>query len=315
MKTRSALVVCATVLLWSTANADVETFVLENGRLAGKLVNANLAPGNRRDRVNKPRGCIAKLVRALVRRRAYNSPAPVRIEENALGPDALALAKRLYEGQHKWSEDLKMWRSWVTTPRHAKAIANIRAIQDPAAAMALGELLATEREVTLRLEYVQVLGRLPGVFAKAPLIKAAIDDPNEAVSVACLKKLRKEGAQQAVRYFVRALNPQGQKDNFRINRAAIALAWMNDKEAIPALIEAVVTRHVMKVYPVPNPGAGGVASGGGTPKSIVSVIVNKKVIAALRTLTGQDFGTDKDAWRKWYVDANTPRDVNLRRSK
>ncbi|MCH7726321.1 MAG: hypothetical protein IH991_07580 [Planctomycetes bacterium] len=250
----------------------------------------------------------------VMRGRTWRTRQEILIEE---------FADRFDKAQKKWRKDLKMWRSWVNKRRHADAIAKIRAIRDPIAAKALGDLMAKEMDFGMRLEFVAVLGRLPVGAAKGPLIEAAIDDLNETVRAACLKELQKEGTQQAVKAFVKVLNPKGQKNNLRINRAGIALSWMKDKEAIPALIDAVVTKHIGQTSGAPNgatrfsptfgTGGSGFNFGGGGPKTIVRDVVNTDVIAALRKMTGEDFGTNKDAWRKWYVDANTPRHVNLRR--
>lgn len=228
-----------------------------------------------------------------------------------------------------WRRDLKMWRNWFGNERRqAEGIANIKAVNDPLAALALGEMLEDEPLRSMKLLYVEILGRLNSSAAKTPLIKAAVEDNDDVVREACLRELQKNGTKQAVGVFIRALDPKKQPDNLKINRAGIALSWMKDDDAIKPLIEALVTEHKIKVsgggggglgpigasFGGPSGGGGmGGLSAGKKPSIILQKVPNEGVLYALKQLTNVDYRYDQDTWKAWYARSRTPQNVSLRR--
>ena len=57
------------------------------------------------------------------------------------------------------------------------------------------------------------------------------------------------------------------KDNAAVNQAAVGLGYMQDRSAVPALIDALVTVHTYQVAPGGQPGqiSTGFGNGGGGP--------------------------------------------------
>ncbi len=227
--------------------------------------------------------------------------------------------------QKEWRSKLKMWRSWIGKKRSEEAIANIKAIRDPMAAMALGEMLEDEQLRQMKLLYIEVLGKLPHSAGGAALIKRALDDDDEAVRDACLDQLVECAPVHAVKAFVSVLEQATKatdpKSNVTINRAGVGLARMNDRSAVRPLIEALSTKHKIVLSSsggmgigaaFSNAGPGGLSMGG-KPQVVERDIPNQGVLEALRVLTGEDFRYDKDAWKNWYAESHTPPNVNLRR--
>ncbi len=238
---------------------------------------------------------------------------------------ALEAAKEEQEAAERaWSKNIRMWRSWALKRREKgpEGLANIRAINDPAAAATLIELLNEKDEPSqLKLLYIDVLAPMPGGAVTTELARRAILDPDAKVRERALEQLAKRGDKLAVRLFVNSLKDS---DNTVVNRAAAALAHLQDPEAAPALIEALVTKHKFQVGggAQMNPtfsndglgGGGGGLSMGGKPRIVVKEIQNVTVRDALLTLfPGINYGFDKAAWKKWLTQQTMPVSVNLRR--
>jgi len=124
--------------------------------------------------------------------------------------------------------------------------------------------------------------------------------------------------------FVQALK---HKDNTRVNRAAMGLAALKDPSTIGPLIDALVTTHKFKIVPS-NPGAmslgfgsdgrgnssGGIGIGGSQTRVVKREIPNEAVLAALVTLTGQNFDFEVKAWKRWYAgQTQQPGEIDFRR--
>jgi hypothetical protein len=136
------------------------------------------------------------------------------------------------------------------------------------------------------------------------------------------------------------------KDNARVNRAGDALAAIGDLTVVPELAAALVTVHTVvvpktqeeifseasgggvyrpwrtvtrpdgtmtRVYN-PLPPAGGSNVGGPlqTEKVFQVRCENTSVLAALETLTEQDFGYEQDKWLAWLRQHARERAAKLR---
>jgi len=116
-----------------------------------------------------------------------------------------------------------------------------------------------------------------------------------------------------------------------VQRAAVAIRDIGDMTAVPYLIGALVTRHRWKVE-VPQSPSVAVIGGNGSwlppeveglartgqlpygaivippatqPRTTRTVTIkgdvkNAEVLAALKKITGQDFGYNKRAWEAWW---------------
>src|SRR5690606_3163177 len=83
------------------------------------------------------------------------------------------------------------------------------------------------------------------------LVATSLADPDEEIRVACLDRIVELDPPNVADVYVRAL---ADKDNFRINRAAYALARLGDESTLAPLIDALVTKHTF-VFEAPNAGS------------------------------------------------------------
>lgn len=229
------------------------------------------------------------------------------------------------EAERTWAKQIRMWRSWVIKRREKapEGLAQLQAIADPAAATTLSELLNEEDEPReLKLVYVEVLGRLPGTTSTTALARRAIVDRDSKVRERAIEQLVRREDELALRLFIASLRDD---QNWVINRAAAALASLQDPDATVPLIEALVTKHKFQVGggggqlnpTFGNDSLGGGLGGlnmGGKPRIVVKETQNMTVRDALLALhPGVNFGFDKEAWKRWLTSATTPVGLNLRR--
>jgi len=191
----------------------------------------------------------------------------------------------------------------------------IKAIRDPAAVKPIVLAMRNESREAVRLLFTDVLGQIGTPEAARALAIWAIEDPVEEVRLHALEALAPLKSGEIVSYFVGRLRD---KDNAIVNRAAQALQRMGDPSAIPALIDALVTRHKIFI-PGTRPPTGmaagfsssstgksgmsfGAGSGGDTPKVVERPFSNPAVLEALVELSGgQNFGYDVRLWKHWYA--------------
>lgn len=191
----------------------------------------------------------------------------------------------------------------------------IRSIQDPAAVKPIVLALKNEKRDAVRLLLTDVLGQIKTPQAMRALAVIAVEDPVEEVRLHALDALAPSKSGEVVSYFVGRLRD---KDNSIVNRAAEALKRMGDPTAIPALIDALVTKHKILIPGTRPPGAigagfsssstgksgmtFGAGSGGDAPKLVEKAILNRAVLDALVTLSGgQNFNFDIRLWKQWYA--------------
>lgn len=192
----------------------------------------------------------------------------------------------------------------------------LRSIKDPAAVKPLVLAMKDERRDVVRLTLADVLGGIGSPEAIRALAIIAIEDPVEEVRLRALEFLAPTRSGEVVAYFVGRLQD---KDNTIVNRAGEALKRMGDPSAIPALIDALVTRHKFVIPGRRPPGAIGAgfsssstgqsgmsfgAGGGGDSTKIVErAIPNRAVLEALVELSGgKNFGFDVRLWKQWYAE-------------
>ena len=137
---------------------------------------------------------------------------------------------------------------------------------------------------------------------------------------ACWDELAQDGSPAITASLIKELES---KLNWRVNRAAVGLANMKPQQAVLPLIDALETTHK---YDIVKGGGNMSASfgSGGTGFSPGGKRIerreinhqNREVLNALSVLTdGVNFQFDEDRWRDWYARANTPPNINLRRSE
>lgn len=243
--------------------------------------------------------------------------------------DAISRQREL--GEKEWRRKLKIWFDQLDSPRRSSdALANIQAIRDPLAAPALGEVLANPKAPRqVRLLCLDVLNKLPAGMAEGVLIQLASNEADANLRDRALDELKRSGSRTAIQKFTHDLKS---KDNRKVNRGAACLARMGDPSVTRDLIDALITEHKFIIQQGSGGagsmgatfGGGGGGSGGdgglgglsmgGKPKMVKTDLKNETVLAALTSLNpGVNYGFNKDAWRRWYVDTHTTTHVNLRR--
>ena len=114
------------------------------------------------------------------------------------------------------------------------------------------------------------------------------------------------------------------KDNAQLNRAAEALGLLRVQATVPALVDALQTEHVMASGGAGGPdqmsvgfgsgGDSGLSMGGNGPKATRVAVRNERVLQALVSLTGKNFGWDEAAWKVWLASREAvPPGFDLRR--
>lgn len=221
---------------------------------------------------------------------------------------------------------MKTWRTWIVKPRSKKEAEGRRqflALRNPDAVPGLNELLREKDEPrALKILYIEALHRIGSAGGAVALIKEVLETKEPEVRDKALDALQDIGRQHAIAAFGKTLHDS---DNRKVNLAAVGLAAMNDRESVPALIDALVTKHKFQlrqqggalnpVFGGPGGGLGGLNMGGNKPKIIEKTFSNENVRDALVKLTGVNHGFDQQAWRHWLIRRDAPVSTQLRRSE
>ncbi len=228
--------------------------------------------------------------------------------------------KSVEEVEKKWRHDLKIWRGQIGKRRGAGALERISSVRDPFAAPAMAYLLDNESNPQLKEAYIGALATMNSSVATSALVKHSLEQRDERIRDLCRDALKRRGGRASMHSFIKALSSS---ENYRVNRAAAALASVGDRNAVLPLIDALVTTHK---YKVGGGGAGmttsfgnggsGLSTGGNKPKIVTQLYQNRAVLAALVVLTdGANLGYDKAAWRRWYTRSTAPAGLTLRRGE
>lgn len=238
--------------------------------------------------------------------------------------------------QNEWRPKIRLWLGWITgrdAPRRADAIAKFRELRDPDAVPAIADFLLSDTNIDVRHLAVQTLAQIDGQPPIPALARVALTDSEPSLQSGAFSALTVEQRTAAVPIIERALRDES---NLIVRRAATLLSKCGVRQAIPSLIDALATSHKMRVPQGPavavgfnRDGSQGNSSSGlppdveaalrtgqlpygvvidnsnvrAPPVKWVTVRVplqNSEALDALRTLSQQDFGYDKRAWRLWW---------------
>ena len=225
------------------------------------------------------------------------------------------------EEEVRWRQKLRRWRNALMRGKpqqRQEALVDLEQARSPYLVPAIARLLKDGKEPdALRRLYVEVLGNLlPDPGAAALLAQIAMQDRSAEIVEAAIAKL---AANDGARYSALFVPYLRSKENARIRRAARVLGELGDRSVIPALIDALVTRHRRTLSgPGMQVGRGsggtGLAMGGG-PRIVEYSQKNKEVLTALLTLVPDrvNFEYDKARWRAWYARWKLPSSFDLRR--
>jgi hypothetical protein len=232
----------------------------------------------------------------------------------------IAVEKRNQE-QIDLKTQIHRWRTAILKGRSgaSDATRELKGIVNPLATPILAELLQKKNEPRLlKMIYVEVLAKLGGGIAVDAMADRVMNDADERIQEVCLEQLAEWKSRRAIVFFVLKLQSS---NNGEINQAGFSLGQMGHPDAIVPLIEALTSKHKIQVGN-PNqinagfsPGGNGGLGFGGRPKIIEQEVLNKRVHGALLLLVpeGVNYGFNKAGWKNWYAQANTPRNVSLRR--
>lgn len=225
--------------------------------------------------------------------------------------------------EQQWRQNLKQWRASIVRNRNdsAQAFKKLQATDSAYAIAPIAELLGDKKEPKpLKLVYIDILSRFNNANAAAALLERVMTDPDLEIRERSIAALQNHGREQALAMLTRSLKDN---ENHVVNVAAWALGRLGDPAAIPALIDAVVTKHKRTVFPGGAPGGinagmgagGGGLQMGGRPVRIEETKKNPQVLSALTALTpdGVNFGYNELAWKNWWAQQQTVPGYNLRR--
>jgi hypothetical protein len=245
--------------------------------------------------------------------------------------------ERVTDSEKSWFRRVKTLHTWLDSDhpeRQSEALAALRSIKEPDAVSALARTFKAVPNEPQRLLYVEILSHIDGERPLQPLILQSLWDESEDVRKAAIRSVRNKDIDKAMPAYLRGLK---NGLNLIVNRAGAALGELGNQTAIPNLIDALVTRHTYTLL-VPDTATGfgtnGTMTGPGgqpvlppdvelmlaagqlpygvqvqqfspAPPRMKEIPVEKDeenpaVLDALTSLTGENFGYDEPAWRKWY---------------
>lgn len=220
----------------------------------------------------------------------------------------------------KWKRDIKAWKTDVFSggPRASKSKAKLDAIQDPVAVGPLADQLRdADNPPEFRLLVVSLLARIGTPEAIQILINASVQDPNAKVREAALDVVKQKAPEEAANQYARLLTHE---NNQQVQRAATAMAALQDKRYTWQLIQALVTEHKREIKGSPNQtygsdSAGGFSLGGSNkPKVVMEPVNNAPALTALTAMYPDvNFRFEENRWKLWFLEKFHPEGTDLRR--
>ena len=231
------------------------------------------------------------------------------------------------------------------TEARADAERRLSAIRDPAAIPALVHVLGSEAPAH-RTRLVRILGAIPEAEAREALIERLLIEDDAAVRRAALDELMRRADPETVPSVLGRLNPKNPQLSGRAATLLAELGateavpkliplllkvetrrvWVPGPDAPPPASLTVVTGESVPVLTGPVVGPGAVAYGATSVPYVSGVVMgapgtgrraptlraitvyyrNADVLAALESLSGQSFGYDPAAWRRWWARSRGP---------
>jgi hypothetical protein len=245
-----------------------------------------------------------------------------------VAPQHVELLERQKESkvtQADWANNIDRLRRQLTGRRHdnsAKARAEIQSIRDPAAADAIVGALRREQDLEVKRLWMEVAARLDSRTAIDALVEISLHDPDPDFRRDSLEYLVNSGRPGLATPYIRALKSP---DNEIINRAGEALGEIGNRDAIGPLIDALVTKHTVKIsdanpdqhaYTFSQSGGSAFSFGGSGPKTQTIAARNPAVLSALVKLAGNaNYQYDQTQWRGWLAAQAKLNAVDLRRDQ
>ena len=239
------------------------------------------------------------------------------------------------EKELEWYRQIRQWHVWLTgrsIERSQRAYGELQRITDPYAVSGLRKFFSDEQDQRLRALFIQIVSQIPGRQAAVALANQSLNDVDGELRYEALNGIGPEQHEAAMPLFIRELRNGA---NEMVRRAALGLQRVGNEDAIPYLVDALVTTHTYRVWvdaPSISVNPNGTAA---QPQSVLppnidlqlrtgqlphGVIVNTpnqppkpkrkmvvkrdhqnaEVLTALQRITGKNFGYDERTWRLWW---------------
>jgi len=272
----------------------------------------------------------------------------VRYEGEWMKP-AAAARRRSRATERKWAQRVARLLDRIrygTPVRRRMAEKQLRAIRAPDAVHALRDALLSELQ-NAQLAAVEALREIDDDRVDEILVETVLLGPEPETVTAATAALRTRRRRHGVSALIRMLRhfttlPVRKEEDRALkqqilSRSAAALGELGQPRAIPALIDSIITkvelpaaagaggssitRGTFTTVPVYDPTrgivhypiqTGGVSfrAGPESPGDEKKYFTNLRAIEALKTLTGQDFGSDFKKWRQWWEKTKPEMDLD-----
>lgn len=271
----------------------------------------------------------------MMRRKGY-----VKYERRYVTRQELALLEKSQadrDAEREWLKRIRRYAAMLYSGdvrQSQEARTALEQINDPAAVHGLTSVFCNHADPTARQLMVDSLVSIASPSIVEPLTRQAMFDVDSGVRRYAMSSLPQQYHAPAAQRFAYYLR---NKDNAVVRRAANALAEVGGEESFDDLVNALVTQHTTTVnvavkqptlfeMVTPPPNSGGISALGpsvgtfGTGNALqmpqaspingsvkvetVQVTVdvrNPEVLAALKTLTGENFGYNERAWHLWLA--------------
>lgn len=183
------------------------------------------------------------------------------------------------------------------------AIAALGDLKDPRAVDILLQAYLAGKRGERDVRYAQALARL-GLPAIPSLVQVLLKNPNDTLEISLLLK---EFGEPAVDALIKALDSQYAQIR---RQCAVGLAWQGNAKAIPVILPLLQDLDA-RVRSAAAFALGNLKAAGAVHPLLALLAdeqdngVRFQIMLALRSLTGQKFEQDRDAWLKWGNE--TPR--------
>ncbi len=224
------------------------------------------------------------------------------------------------EGDRKAA--FRVWSKEASKPNPNVAAlrADLFRICDATAVPIIFNAAREEKSPAIRALFIEAIGRVPTQVALNALCVFAIEDQvadnrDRALALLSQDHFNKPTAVAVLATYLAS------ESNVYVRRAAFGIGELGDAGSTLALVNALVTTHLVK----PAGQAGRIQTGvgtdgnvnglslGGDTKPVMRDIPNPEVVNALKKISKQDFGFDALAWQNWFISNHTHYDVKVRR--
>lgn len=245
----------------------------------------------------------------------YRTPQEIEIWEQE---------KKQNRAERLWHAKIKRWIGWLDSKKQDTALDHLQTIRDPTAVPGLVKYLEPSKDRRpprqVKLLLMEILAQIESGEATGALVGRALYDSDQEVRLSAMDYLAEQDDPVLLARFIQALRS---KENYVINRAAVALRSIGNPEAMGPLVDVLVTEHKYvdkgnagqtTVTSNPDGGIGSMSFGGEGPKVIRKKLANPEVLSALVHLSdGANFQYDKKAWKHWLRSRNKAESVDVRR--